>query len=72
VRTGDMISIDIHARSINLEVSDEELTRRHAEQDQAGWKPVDRQRHVSPALRAYAKLALSADQGAARDISSLG
>jgi dihydroxy-acid dehydratase len=72
IRNGDMISIDIHARSINLEVSDEELTSRRAEQDQAGWNPVDRQRHVSPALRAYAKLALSADQGAARDISSLG
>jgi dihydroxy-acid dehydratase len=33
VRTGDIITIDIPARSINMEVSDEELARRKAE-----WK----------------------------------
>ncbi len=71
IEDGDLISIDIHNRSIHLEVSDDELARRRAERDQLGWEPKNRQRPVSAALRAYAKLALSADQGAARDVSAL-
>lgn len=35
------------------------------------WQPVDRDRPVSQALQVYAALALSADQGASRDISRL-
>ncbi|MFD2262841.1 L-arabinonate dehydratase [Lacibacterium aquatile] len=35
VRTGDIISVDVDARTINLDVSDTELTRR-----QADWKPL--------------------------------
>lgn len=35
------------------------------------WKPVDRQREVSFALRSYAALATSADKGAVRDRSKL-
>jgi len=73
VRNGDRIRIDIPKRSINVLVSDEELAVRRAEQDTKGWKPVlPRPRKVSAALKAYAKLATSADKGAVRDLSQLG
>jgi dihydroxy-acid dehydratase len=35
------------------------------------WKPVNRERVVSQALKAYAALATSADRGAVRDVSQL-
>ena len=66
IRDGDIISINIPERSINVELSEEELAQRRAEQDKRGWKPVARERHVSNALKIYASLALSADKGAAR------
>jgi len=55
-------------------VPDEELADRRAkmESSEKPWQPVDRHRPVSQALRAYAAMALSADRGAARDISRLG
>jgi dihydroxy-acid dehydratase len=68
VQDGDLIEIDIPARSISLAVDDEILARRRAAADQAGWQPAQRDRPVSPALRAYASMALSADQGAARHV----
>jgi dihydroxy-acid dehydratase len=72
VRNGDRIRIDIPNRSINVLVSDDELTQRRAEQDAKGWKPeVPRKRKVSSALKAYAKLVMSADKGAVRDLSLL-
>ncbi len=72
VRNGDRIRIDIPNRSISVLVSDEELAKRRAEQDQLGWKPVKpRPRKVSAALKAYALLATSADKGAVRDLSML-
>jgi dihydroxy-acid dehydratase len=69
VRDGDLIEIDIPNRSIHLAVDDEELDRRRAEM--TTWKPVNRDRPVSAALRAYAALATSASTGAARDVSRL-
>ncbi len=67
VREGDMIDIDIPARTINLRVSEAELAARRAEQDRLGWKPAKpRSRKVSQALRAYALFASSADKGAVR------
>ncbi|MFT3876481.1 MAG: dihydroxy-acid dehydratase [Propioniciclava sp.] len=66
IRDGDIISINIPQRSIDVEVSDEELARRRAEQDVLGWKPVAREREVSNALKIFAMLAQSADKGAAR------
>jgi len=61
------------SRSVNLLVSDAELAARRQAQDAAGWKPAQkRQRKVSAALKAYAKLAMSADKGAVRDLSALG
>ena len=72
VRTGDRICIDIPQRSINVLLSEDELARRRAEQDARGWKPAQpRPRKVSAALRAYAKLVMSADKGAVRDLSLL-
>jgi len=72
IRQGDRIRIDIPNRSINVLVSDEELTKRRAEQDALGWKPAKpRPRKVSAALKAYAKLVMSADKGAVRDLSLL-
>lgn len=72
VRDGDQISIDITNRSIGVLLSDAELATRRAEQDAKGWKPAQpRKRKVSIALKAYAKLVMSADKGAVRDASLL-
>lgn len=72
VENGDPITIDIPHRSIQVDVPDEELARRRAALEAAGgYRPKHRERTVSPALRAYAALALSADKGAARDIEAL-
>lgn len=67
VKDGDLIEIDIPNRGIELKVSDEELAERRAAQDAFGWKPVNRQREVSFALKVYAHFATSADKGAVRD-----
>ncbi|SDX34520.1 dihydroxy-acid dehydratase [Arthrobacter sp. yr096] len=70
VENGDIISIDITQRSLQVLVSDEILAeRREKLEANGGYKPKDRERHVSPALRAYAAMALSADKGAVRDVS---
>ncbi len=71
---GDTIEIDIPARTIRAVLSDEELQQRRAAMEARGaeaWKPRDRQRPVSAALRAYAALATSAARGAVRDVSRL-
>ena len=64
IRDGDIIDIDIAARSINLRISDNELAER-----MAAWtthKPANRDRHIPQSLRAYSLLVSSADQGAVR------
>ncbi|WP_314215852.1 dihydroxy-acid dehydratase [Pseudarthrobacter equi] len=72
VEDGDIISINISQRSLQLEVSDELLAeRREKLLINGGYKPKDRERHVSAALRAYAAMATSADKGAVRDVSLL-
>lgn len=74
VEEGDMIDIDIPARTINLRVSFEELAHRRGKMEERGvdaWKPVARERYVSQALQAYAALTTSADRGAVRDLSQL-
>ena len=69
VRDGDTIAIDIPGRSIELVVDADELERRRAAQDAAGWRPAEpRQRQVTTALRAYAAFATSADKGAVRHV----
>ncbi|QZN95827.1 dihydroxy-acid dehydratase [Symbiopectobacterium purcellii] len=75
VEEGDIIAIDIPNRTIELVVAEDELARRHdveLARGDAAFTPKNRQRQVSFALRAYASLATSADQGAVRDKSKLG
>ena len=74
VEEGDRIEIDIPNRSIHLAISDSELNARRAKMDAKGkdaWKPVARQRAVSPALRAYAAMTTSAARGAVRDVTQI-
>jgi dihydroxy-acid dehydratase len=72
VENGDIISIDITQRSLRLQVSDEILAERREKLEANGrYRPKDRDRQVSAALRAYAAMALSADKGAVRDVSLL-
>ena len=72
IRNGDKIRIDIPNRTIDVLVSDAELTARRVEQDQLGWKPENtRPRKISAALKAYAMLATSADRGAVRNLELL-
>ena len=74
VEEGDMIDIDIPARTINLRVSMEDMAHRRAAMEARGqdaWQPVGRERYVSQALQAYAALTTSADRGAVRDLAQL-
>ncbi|RLK51323.1 dihydroxyacid dehydratase [Alkalispirillum mobile] len=75
IEPGDRICIDIPKRSIRIDISDEELARRHEAMDargREGWKPAaPRQRKVTTALKAYAKLTTSADKGAVRNLDLL-
>ncbi|MEU6238338.1 dihydroxy-acid dehydratase [Kitasatospora sp. NPDC047058] len=73
VEDGDIIAIDIPGRTISLEVSFEELHERRLKLEaEGGYRPKNRDRQVSQALRAYAAMATSADKGAVRDVSKLG
>lgn len=58
---GDIIEIDIPARSINVRLTEEELAARP-------MRPVTRERHVPKSLKAYASMVSSADKGAIRQI----
>ena len=71
VRDGDMIEIDIPARSINVCLRAEELEQRRQEElarGEAAFTPPRRQRSVSRSLRSYAAAVSSADEGAIRKI----
>ena len=71
VQEGDSISIDIPARSIAVELTEKELAERRAKEEAGGgeaFTPAGRKRVVSKALKAYAYMATSADQGAVRRI----
>ncbi|MFC3625774.1 dihydroxy-acid dehydratase [Vogesella amnigena] len=71
---GDTVEIDIPNRRIHLAVSDDTLAARRAAMEARGrdaWKPLGRDRVVSPALRAYAAMTTSADTGAVRDVSQV-
>lgn len=64
VEDGDEIEIDIHNRTLTVNVSEEELSRRRE-----GWTPLKKPR--KPALAKYAYLVSSADTGAVIDVSDL-
>jgi dihydroxy-acid dehydratase len=69
IRDGDIIDIDIPARTINVRLSDAELAARRRDEDAKGrdaWQPV-RDRKVSKALKAYASMVTSADKGGIRE-----
>lgn len=71
VRDGDIIDIDIPARTINVRLSEEEIAARRAEEEARGadaYKPRHRVREVSRALRAYASMVTSADKGGVRSL----
>ena len=71
VEDGDIISIDIPGRTINVILGEGELEdrRKKVDNDPDGWKP-NRERSVSKALRAYASMVSSADRGAIRIVES--
>ena len=71
VRDGDIIEIDIPARSINVRLSDKELSARRAAEEARGDKAFTaplRGRAVPASLKAYASMVSSADKGARRII----
>lgn len=72
VQDGDQILIDVTTRTLELLVPQEVLAERRAkmESSERPWQPVDRDRPVTTALRAYAHMATDASTGAVRRIPS--
>jgi len=71
IEAGDMIDIDIPARTVDVRLSEAELAARRKVMERQGdtaWKPRERQRTVSQALQVYAAMATSAARGAVRDV----
>ncbi|WP_280424891.1 dihydroxy-acid dehydratase [Nocardia carnea] len=70
VENGDRIRIDVTTRTLEVLVDDAVLAERRAKMDarERPWQPVNRERPVTTALRAYAALATSADKGAVRHV----
>ena len=69
LRDQDMIEIDIPNRTINVQLSAEEIENRRIAMTDIGtsaWKPIKRKREISQALQAYALMASSASEGAVR------
>lgn len=66
VRDGDTIKINIPERTIELVVPQSSLNKRMGHLRSKGFKPSNRNRVVSKALRAYASMVSSADKGAIR------
>ena len=74
VEEGDTIEIDIPNRRIHLSISVEEMDKRRDTMEAKGskaWKPANRERYVSAALKAYAAMTTSAANGAVRDVKQL-
>ena len=57
IQNGDIIEIDIPARSMNVKVSDEELAKR-----KANWKPIEKP--ATGWLALYKKMTSASDEGA--------
>ncbi len=69
IHDGDIIDIDIPARTLSVRLTDEQLAERKAEEQARGaaaYTPRQRRRHVSRALQAYASMVASADKGGVR------
>lgn len=70
IEDGDIVTIDVHTRELSVDVAEDELERRREAMlaSECPWQPRNRDRQVTKALRAYAKLATSADKGAVRRV----
>jgi len=71
IQDNDIIEIDIKKRTININVSNEDLEQRRINElmkNEIAFTPVPRQRKISKALMAYSFFASSADKGAVRMI----
>ena len=69
IENGDLITVNIPERSINVELSENELNRRRDEliKQKAGkFSPEKRERKISNSLKAYSVFVSSADKGAIR------
>ena len=66
VETGDRIVIDVHKRELTLDVPQAELDRRRESRGPLPWRPKNRCREVSQALKVYAHHVRSATFGATR------
>jgi len=73
IEDGDEILIDVNEGRLELLVDEQTLAdRRQMQQNrERPWTPTKRDRSVSPALMLYAATALSASQGAARDVTKV-
>ena len=73
VEPGDLVRIDIPNRKIELDIDAAELENRRQKMQNSAkpWKPANRVREVSFALKTFALFATSADKGAVRDKSLL-
>ncbi|MGM0444125.1 MAG: dihydroxy-acid dehydratase [Fibrobacterota bacterium] len=70
IKDGDRITISIHDRAINLDISDEELAARRKAEEAKGkdaYRPT-RERDVSDSLKMYGYFAQSADKGAVKKL----
>ncbi|WP_280401491.1 dihydroxy-acid dehydratase [Nocardia carnea] len=70
VENGDRIRIDVATRTLEVLLDDAVLAERRAKMEarERPWQPVNRDRPVTTALRAYAAMATSADKGAVRHV----
>lgn len=66
VETGDRIIIDVPRRELTLDVPQAELDRRRESRGPLPWRPKNRRREVSQALKVYAHHVRSATFGATR------
>jgi len=69
LKDGDIIEINIPERSLNVILSEDEITKRLNEENLLGefsFKPKQRKRNISTALQIYAKHVTSPDKGAVR------
>lgn len=71
LKDGDLIEINLNQRTINVLLSEQELSERKFVEEQKmdkSYQPENRERKISGALKAYAHLVSSADTGAIRVI----
>lgn len=70
IENGDPITINVNTRSLSLDLPEDVIAGRVEAMNnrEKPWTPLERNRPVTKALRAYAKMATSADLGAVRRV----